>query len=200
MKKNNCKLSSYLSTNPRLARTRRIIAFMSVVLILSSCNQSEKNLKKEFYDNGKLKSLATLINGKENGQKISYYENGVISRIENYTEGKLNGSSSFFYENRDIQAILYHRNDTLINNATVFDDSSKISTLYDYVPKYKVCEINFKSDNFSHTKEKYRTTVLAKSQPFITFDPEKDTIFLGETYTASIVLNFPLKGYDCHIF
>ena len=55
------------------------------------------NLKVEFYENGRLKSICP--SDKRNGLIIGWYENGQKGEVKNYKDGKLNGLCTEWYEN-----------------------------------------------------------------------------------------------------
>ncbi len=57
-------------------------------------------IRKEYYENGALKSETPYVNGKENGvAKLYYKENGALKFEVLYTDGKINGIGKVYYEN-----------------------------------------------------------------------------------------------------
>ena len=61
--------------------------------------------QKEYYDNGKLKSIGKFTNGKANGEWKNYYENGQLKQIGNLIGGKVTGECKNYHENGQLSQI-----------------------------------------------------------------------------------------------
>lgn len=86
-----------------------ILPLITSLCIFSSVAQNE--IKKEYFDSGKLQSETPFTDGKENGIQKWYYENGNLSYETTYTNGKINGiekvystSGKLEYENTYIDS------------------------------------------------------------------------------------------------
>lgn len=74
------------------------------ILIFFSCkNQNAPVVKKEYYDNGKLKSEITYIGNKKNGRALYYDVNGVIEREEHFTNDQNDSFITEYYANGKIE-------------------------------------------------------------------------------------------------
>lgn len=69
------------------------------IFILEYINGS---VRKELYDNGKVKILAEMKNGQLHGKYIEYYENGSLKVKGRYREGEKSGKWLFYKEDGDI--------------------------------------------------------------------------------------------------
>jgi len=56
-------------------------------------------VKRTYYESGKLKTEVFLINGKKNGEEKLYYENGQLEEICSYIDDKMHGEYKTYYEN-----------------------------------------------------------------------------------------------------
>ena len=57
-----------------------------------------KELEKEFYESGALKSTLNYLEGKKSGESKFFRKNGQISGVKNYIKGKRSGEEIWFYE------------------------------------------------------------------------------------------------------
>jgi hypothetical protein len=176
----------------------KLSIFVIIAAVVVSCK--DDSVKKEFYADGKLESSVNLNNGLEDGFKTYYLENGTVSKIEFYKNGIVNGAICTFYTNGALKEAFYKINGKQMNNAISLTDSGRIEELLNFIPNYTTTDMYYIYSNVRSSPEKPYTEVISKSTPFFTIDPDADTITLGETYSARVVLNFPLKGYDCHLF
>src|ERR1700751_4601716 len=72
-----------------------------VLIILNGCDPHQT--KKEYYNDGKLKSIIVYKDGKKDGEYKTYYNNGKIEISSTWIEGKLNGEAINYYENGKIE-------------------------------------------------------------------------------------------------
>ncbi|MGA9648569.1 toxin-antitoxin system YwqK family antitoxin [Pedobacter sp.] len=59
---------------------------------------------KEFFSNGKLKSVANFKKGKREGICTEYFENGQVKVSVNYTKDKRNGPCKYFHDNGQVDS------------------------------------------------------------------------------------------------
>jgi hypothetical protein len=87
----------------------RIIIYMFIVFFISAC---DNNLKKEYYDNGNLKSQIHYNSlGEMDGVVKHYYKNGKVSKEIFYTNGKKNGKYTEFYKSGEVKYKTFFKND-----------------------------------------------------------------------------------------
>lgn len=86
-----------------------------ILYILIGCNSEEsKNIKKEFYKNGKLfKEYSVNKKDIKEGDFKEYYENGKIKKKYKYLNGKLEGEQKEFYESGTLKSKGYYINGVL---------------------------------------------------------------------------------------
>ena len=79
----------------------RLILIFPLISILSSCNNQklgDKNIHREYYKDGTLKSEIKVRNGIKDGIAIFYYPSGMISNVGNYKNGVADGPMVTFYD------------------------------------------------------------------------------------------------------
>lgn len=92
MKRNNFDISKVLTT-------------MSLAILMSCANvNTDKDVVKSYYDNGKIKSELRYKDGKLNGECAWYYSNGSIRMRSHYDMNVLSGETTMWYENGNIQS------------------------------------------------------------------------------------------------
>lgn len=165
------------------------IGFLITLFLISCTKDKPDNLKQELYSDGKVKSEVPLVNGKENGLMISYYENGNIKSQINKKENLKDGYSYFFYPNGVLKSIGHYKNGNSDGSFTWYNKKGDM----DYLSKFE----NNQSKSFMEF-DIYGNIINAS--PFIVINSEKDTITLGEKYTAKIRVNFPIPDFDCKIY
>lgn len=82
---------------------KNILFALYTVLCLSSCGQNKvksKQILKQFYENGKLKSISEIENNMKNGKETLYYENGFIMAIQ-YFKDDMFIDSFYHFSNKD---------------------------------------------------------------------------------------------------
>ncbi len=71
------------------------------LLAFYSCANGQ--VKKEYYENGNLKTVTRYKDDLKNGVEKSYYPNGKLESIFTYKNGKQEGPYFFYYENGNIE-------------------------------------------------------------------------------------------------
>ena len=77
---------------------RFILSITFLFLVGCSGNGEEPEVKKDFYDNGKLLSEVHIKNGKEEGLGTWWYESGRKKYKTHYKNGKQEGLTTEWYE------------------------------------------------------------------------------------------------------
>lgn len=87
-------------------------AFIVLLLSFYSCKmtESESNVKKEFFSNGKLKSEIAYINDTvKEGKAIYYYETGSVGRVCFYKKNRIDSLYIEYYPDGTIKKQgMYH--------------------------------------------------------------------------------------------
>ena len=66
---------------------------LTFLFLFSGSVYGEKEVKKEYWDNGKLKWEEHYKDGKKEGVATFWYKNGQVETESHYKDGKLNGLS-----------------------------------------------------------------------------------------------------------
>jgi hypothetical protein len=196
----------------------KYLAIIISVLTISAC----KNIKKEYYADGKLKSEQLSNHGQTNGYYVSYYEIGRIKDSGSIKDGKLDGFSKSYYENgklnwegifKDGKADGYYKKyyeNGNLRTEGFFKDGKPDSVSKEYSEARQLQTKSTWRDGCIVTADHYdsqgrdRKRIYYKDgvrTDYVDFDedginllpshtivfPQKDTISLGETYSASIL-------------
>lgn len=95
-----------------------IIICLSFTILLGSCKQ----VKEDYYPNGRLKSKTTYRFGKEHGESIIYNENyGAPSFIIQMKNGKKHGKMTRYFFNGNIETEAYYKDDIQEGIETIYD-------------------------------------------------------------------------------
>lgn len=71
--------------------------------MLSSCDKKTK--EKEYYEDGKLKSVSETLSGIKHGYTTIYYENGNVKSKEHFENGVANGRQVSYFPNGAVESI-----------------------------------------------------------------------------------------------
>jgi hypothetical protein len=98
-----------------------IITFLTLV----SC----KNEKKEYYENGNIKSIINYnSNNKKNGESIEFYPNGAIKEKRRFRDGYLIDSISKFDKNGFLNTSIHFTRDSTLNFVKTYDSLLKLES------------------------------------------------------------------------
>ena len=86
---------------------KKIILLLALVLFTNLIIAQEK---KEYYDNGQLKSIENYVDNIEHGSFIYYYENGTISAEGTMKNGELEGAYSEYNEKGQLKEFTTYKN------------------------------------------------------------------------------------------
>ena len=86
---------------------KNIILLLTLALFTNLINAQEK---KEYYDNGQLKSIENYIDTREHGSFIYYYENGTISVEGTMKNGELEGAYSEYNKKGRLEEFTTYKN------------------------------------------------------------------------------------------
>ncbi len=186
-------------------KTKSIVIFLFLFLVLFSCNRKKENLyypngklKKyyetkngmvdgvliEYYQNGSIKSKSNWKNDILHGLSIHYYKNGKIKEKNFYIDGLINGKSLEYYKNGSLKKNLSKINDTIIGVANFFHKNGMLKEKRIHDEKGNLIYIA----GFNEGGDKYVESVM----PVI--NSKNDTIKLNKKYNFSIEFKLPLSG------
>lgn len=85
--------------------------FLILLLTLFSLSaMSQTEIKKDYYGNGKIKSLTTLVNGKKDGIQTYYDKDGAIVLVTPWVNDKKEGIEVFYKSGELLYEITYVNN------------------------------------------------------------------------------------------
>lgn len=77
--------------------------FLMITLVLSLTKCQNKEVRKEYYDNGQIRLKASYQDGQLNGTTKLYFKNGDLKKVENYKDGKPHGEMKKYYKNGQVK-------------------------------------------------------------------------------------------------
>lgn len=101
-----------------------LISMMLVSVVVFSQDKTEsesvdENITATFYhQNGTIKKVGDLVDGKKDGKWISYSDAGIVTEIAYYKEGKKHGKWQIF-EVPSVTKIVEYKNDKIIKVVTI---------------------------------------------------------------------------------
>jgi len=196
--------------------------------MISSCTSD--NFRREYYGTGQLKIKTQMQDGRKNGAQTGYYKNQKIMFIKNWVNDTLNGKSESFYENGKLKSEYYLSNNENDGGYSIYYESGnlkekgnfEIGNIVEKIQFYdtsllmkKLIERYFliNGENFLNeiiVLDRNQDTILEKSNFYKIIIP-KDTLQLGETFKAEIIIiapyfkrskmlvNFVIPGDSIHI-
>ena len=108
---------------------------LTIYFLLALSIAANAQEKKTYYDNGQLKSIRKITDGKSNGECKFYFENGQLEQIGIFIDNKQNGEWKYYHENGKLKIIgklidskqngewkYYHENGKLKNIGKLIDN------------------------------------------------------------------------------
>jgi len=90
-------------------------------------NHNLNGLQKQYYPNGKLKAMATRVNGLFNGKQMRWYEDGHLAEISYKKGGELDGGPNIvYYDSGRIKTIAWMKKGQFDGEGKEFDESGKL--------------------------------------------------------------------------
>lgn len=104
--------------------------FLAPSLFFIGGEQKEENKqedeKKMYYDNGKLRSEFTIINGFLEGEVKEYYKSGKIRLKGNYRRSNKHGMQKVYFETGELKGEYNYKNDTVVGESKEFFKNGKV--------------------------------------------------------------------------
>ncbi len=195
-------------------------ASIVILLVLVGCKNG--TIKKEYYNDGKIKSEETYKDGKPNGYYITFYESGRIKDSSSIKDGQIDGIGRSYYENGKLNwqgefkngkaeghYTKYYENGILRSEAFFkegrpngicreFTDNGQIRSRSEWKTDSTVIFDYYDAQGRDRKRVYFKNGVKTG---YVDFDEDgvnllpshaivfskKDTISIGETYSASIL-------------
>ncbi len=88
----------------------------------------KKYIKKTYFDDGKIKTIADEIDGKEEGSYKSYYNNGKLEEESTMVDNNFNGKKTMYYESGNLKSVDNYKSNMLDGvNLVYFDGANKLN-------------------------------------------------------------------------
>jgi len=99
-----------------------VVLVMCLAFLAVSCS---RKVEKEYYPNGKLKSVLNYKKGQLEGIALYYHENGNLKERVNYRKGKRERTGTTYYESGKLkEEITYEDGEPVLVKA--FDENGKL--------------------------------------------------------------------------
>jgi len=179
-------------------------AIIALLIFFVSCSEREQENNsnendrfncKEFYSDGRVKSLGDTINGKYEGLYKEFYPNGNIRYINFYKRGLLNGHIQEFFENGNPKIDMYYIMNKPMGVQYIFfeSDSARVRNKF-IVSRYKDKEVLVSRIEFNERGD----TISDESRVKVYL--AKDTFDIGDKISMELTLNYPVfKNHRVHI-
>ena len=105
---------------------KRTLAVVALVFFALSVGCS-REVEKEYYPNGKLKSVLNYKKGQLEGIALYYYENGELKERVNYRKGKRERTGTTYYESGKLKEEITYENGMRVNVKLHGEDGALIS-------------------------------------------------------------------------
>lgn len=180
------------------------LLLLLLLLHFISCNNK---VKKEYYDNGKLKSTVEVRRDARNGTIYEYFSDGSIKSKSEWKNGVKHGKSETFYSNGNIEVLSYWVEGKESGISKRFTPDGVLYSIGRFVEDRKeevtILYENGKVNEWQLFDGKDHLIYLAKYDSignkeygslFPIFDTDSDTISLGESYEIGVGFGLSLRG------
>jgi len=103
--------------------------------------------RKEFYENGNLKSVENYNDNNRHGEWKMFYENGNLLSVSNYKDGNLNGEQKSFHPNGKLQGILNYKDGKFAGEQKSFHPNGKLLGIANYKDGKLIGELKMFDEN-----------------------------------------------------
>ena len=105
---------------------KRMMVVAALILFLSAVSCS-REVEKEYYPNGQLKSVLNYKKGQLEGIALYYYDNGTLKERVNYRRGKRERTGTTYYESGNLKEEITYENGVEVNVKLFGEDGALIS-------------------------------------------------------------------------
>ena len=103
-------------------------SLIAVVIILFVCAMGcSREVEKEYYANGQLKSVLNYKKGQLEGIALYYYDNGTLKERVNYRRGKRERTGTTYYESGKLKEEITYENGVKVTVKLFGEDGALIS-------------------------------------------------------------------------
>jgi len=103
-------------------RVKTVIAIMLLVLA-AGCS---REMKKEYYPDGKLKAVLNYKKGELDGLALYYYQNGNLKERANYRKGTRERVSTTYYEDGNLKEEIHYADGKREGLARLYDEDGRL--------------------------------------------------------------------------
>lgn len=157
---------------------KKILIFCLLIIVVSC-----KQVRKEYYPNGKVKSEGQFKEGRWNGYFKEYYKNGNIKVSSFFNDGKQTGLTKVYYENGELDRVLTYEDDLLQGKSIFYyqDGGVKMESISN-------------DDETVFFKRFDQQGNLLKEWRFVEINVVSDTIDLNGVYNPHLKLYGPISN------
>ena len=123
---------------------KKIILFIAVALLSTIANAQEH---KEYYENGQLKLVGFIEDGKRTGEWKSYHKNSQLASIGKAKHGKQTGEWKNYHENGQLSQIGKYENGKATGEWKNYHENGQLSTIRQYENGKKTGEVKSYHEN-----------------------------------------------------
>jgi antitoxin component YwqK of YwqJK toxin-antitoxin module len=144
---------------------RILINTLILSLIITSCINSKKEFKIEYYKNGNVKLKCEIKNDEKHGDCFEYYEEGMLLKKSTWINNKLQENVIYYFKNGNVKSIYNYKNDTLYGGYIKFyKQNGLIKETGHYKNNIKIGYIN---EYYNGKLVQSRQRILVDSQKFV---------------------------------
>ncbi|MCG8410081.1 MAG: hypothetical protein MI739_02225 [Bacteroidales bacterium] len=154
-------------------------------------NNKKNGIAKEYYPDGKLRTVVNYVDNLKEGKTIWYHKNGKAYRVTPYKKGKMHGIRKTYYQNGKIQAKIPYKEGELQEGTVEYDEKGNII-------KHKP-EIIFKTQDLGQHSGNYVLQLsLSKEYSKVQFFEER-TALNGEKMRVRINTRFGVGTLNFYV-
>ena len=101
-----------------------VAAVAGLLFLAAGCS---RNVEKEYYPNGQLKSVINYKKGQREGIALYYYESGTLKERVNYRKGKRERTGTTYYESGKLKEEITYGNGEQVRVRLFAEDGDLIS-------------------------------------------------------------------------
>jgi antitoxin component YwqK of YwqJK toxin-antitoxin module len=187
----NNQLDGYLKEFDLQGNLIKIEKWRDGVLQINSSQVTKIDIKKDFYDDGTLRSYVTLKNGLKEGVELLYNDSGRVTKTNFYKNNLLVGTGSYnqfnlldgkyqeFYNEGEIKASGTYSNGKKIGKWTYYHQNSNVEQSGNYLKDKPNGEWKWFYENGSVLRIEVYNMGLREG-PYFEFDLNGDTLIGGQ--------------------
>ncbi len=104
-KKVKIKIYDYYKTYGEMFAREDVLLERDSIEAVKKDEKQKEQQQKEFFSNGKVKTIVNYKNGKKNGLSVEYYDNGNKKKEEKYKDNELDGKVFEYYPTGKVKSV-----------------------------------------------------------------------------------------------